>query len=482
MKKLVTYSIALLPFVGIAQKNKVQTAWRSLNDYEATVRDGKPDLVYLNKAKDAIDIALANEETKNQGKTHAYKARISYAFYQSELTAELKKAEAVSQDKNERVLIAYGNAPLTNFELANEEVNKIKELDPKYMETIQEGLTKGTSMLGEDDVKFALLVQQIKMEGENIAQGKYKAKKYDEAADYFYKTGFLKTMIFKAKDTASFMNACIAASKIMSNANYTYNIAKNANTLTTPEALSYEVAKKTSTSKIIEYNKKMIDFKVASPYNYDNIFNANLSKGDTSAAMAILAKGRTAFPNDMNLLNSETNMFLARGKQAEALTNLKTSIEKDPNNSVLYLVTGNIYDNMANPKEKGTGKDLPKPKEFDEYFKTAETNYTKAVELSTSNKEIQYNSLYNLGAMYNNYGGYLQNKKVEGKITDLQKLQKEQDAKSQEYYKKAIPLLEKVLGIKNDDKATMVALRKLYLITGDEAKGKEMNERIKGGK
>lgn len=452
MKKLVTYSIALLPLIGVAQKSKVQTAWRALNDYEATVRDGKPDLVYLNKAKDAIDLALANEETKNQGKTHAYKARITYAFYQSELTNELKKAETLTTDKNERVLIAYGNAPLTNFELANEEVNKIKELDPKYMETIQEGLTKGTSMLGEDDVKFALLVQQIKMEGENIAQGKYKAKKYDEAADYFYKTGFLKTMIFKAKDTASFMNACIAAAK-----------SKN-------------------TAKILEYNKKMIDFKVASPYNYDNMFNANLSKGDTSAAMAILAKGRTAFPNDMSLLNSETNMFLARGKQAEALNNLKTSIEKDPNNSVLYLVTGNIYDNMANPKEKATGKDLPKPKEFDEYFKTAETNYSKAVELSTNNKEIQYNSLYNLGAMYNNYGGYLQNKKVEGKITDLQKLQKEQDAKSQEYYKKAIPLLEKALGIKNDDKATMVALRKLYLITGDEAKGKEMNEKIKGGK
>jgi tetratricopeptide (TPR) repeat protein len=320
------------------------------------------------------------------------------------------------------------------------------------METIQEGLMKGTSMLGEDDVKFALLVQQIKMEGENIAQGKYKAKKYDEAADYFYKTGFLKTMIFKAKDTASFMNACIAAAK-----------SKN-------------------TSKIIEYNKKMIDFKVASPYNYDNLFNANLSKGDTSAAMSILAKGRTAFPNDMSLLNSETNMFLARGKQAEALTNLKTSIEKDPKNAVLYLVTGNIYDNMANPKDKATGKDLDKPKEFDEYFKTAETNYLKAIELSAENKDLQYNSLYNLGAMYNNYGGYLQNKKVEGKITDLQKLQKEQDAKSQEFYKKAIPYLEKALGLKPDDKATMVALRKLYLMTGDEVKGKEMNEKIKGGK
>ena len=51
-----------------------------------------------------------------------------------------------------------------------------------------------------------------------------------------------------------------------------------------------------------------------------------------------------------------------------------------------------------------------------------------------------------------------------------------------EFYKKAIPYLEKALGLKPEDKATMVALRKLYLMTGDEVKGKEMNEKIKGGK
>jgi len=77
------------------------------------------------------------------------------------------------------------------------------------METIKEGLTKGTSMLGEDDVKFALVAQQMKMESGNIASGKYKAKKYDEAADYFYKTGFMNTMLYKVKDTSNFYNACV---------------------------------------------------------------------------------------------------------------------------------------------------------------------------------------------------------------------------------------------------------------------------------
>lgn len=454
MKKVAILSLALLPIFGLAQKSKVQTAWRSLNDYEATVKDGKPDVLYLNKAKEAIDLALANEETKNQGKTHAYKARISYAQYQYSLAQELKKLEATTPDKNERAMLAYGNAPLTDFEQANDELSKIQELDPKFMETIKEGLTKGTSMLGEDDLKFAMVAQQMKMESGNIASGKYKAKKYDEAADYFYKTGFMNTMLYKVKDTSNFYNACVSAAKAKNNA------------------------------KIIEYNKKMIDGKIASPYNYESLFNANIAKGDSATALEYLRKGRVAFPNDMGLLNNETNQFLAKGKQQEALTNLKAASEKDPNNALFYLVSGNIYDNMANPKDKATGKDLDKPANFDEMFKNAEDNYSKAVALKPAN-DLLYNSLYNLGAMYNNYGGYLQTKAQALTIAQIAKdktLQPGLEAKSQEFYKKAIPHLEQALNVKPDDKATMGALRKLYLLTGNEAKAKEMNDKLKAGK
>ena len=94
MKRISILALAVLPFIGISQKSKVQTAWRSLNDYEATVKDGKPELLYLTKAKEAIDIALANEETKNHGKTHAYKARISYAQYQYNLIQELRSCRS----------------------------------------------------------------------------------------------------------------------------------------------------------------------------------------------------------------------------------------------------------------------------------------------------------------------------------------------------------------------------------------------------
>jgi hypothetical protein len=448
---LITASFFLLTSAVFSQKGKVQTAWRSLTDYEGTAAEGKPDLKYLDKAKEAIDMALQNEDTKNKGKTHAYKARISYARYQYDLTQEIKKLETSVTDKNERVLVAYGNTGLKDFEEASEEIVKIKDLDPKYMETIKESLVKGTSGLEDDDMKFALVAQQVKMESGNIASGKYKAKKYDEAADYFYKTAFMNSVLYGVKDTADFYNACIAAAKAKNN------------------------------DKVLDYNKKMIDAKIGIPYNYESIYTVQLTKGDSSAALETLKKGRAAFPADMSLTNKETDYYLATGNQQQALANIKTSIEKDPTNPVFYLISGQIYDALANPRDKNTGKDLPKPNDFEQLFRNAEASYLKGLEQKQNNKEFHYNLVFNLGALYNNYGGTMANRKP-GKITEMAKIQKENEVISQEYYKKAIPYLEQSLSMKPDDTQTMTALRKLYLMTGDATKGKEMNEKIKAAK
>jgi tetratricopeptide (TPR) repeat protein len=83
--------------------------------------------------------------------------------------------------------------------------------------------------------------------------------------------------------------------------------------------------------------------------------------------------------------------------------------------------------------------------------------------------------------MYNNYGGYIAGKTPQ-KITDAVKTQKENEAKAQEFYKKAIPYLEQALSIKPEDRSTMAALRKLYLLTGNDAKAKEMSDRLKSVK
>lgn len=449
MKNCIVVCLAsVLSFQALAQKSKVQSAWRALSDYEETLKEGKPSLNYLNKAKEAIDMALTNDETKKQAKTHAYKLRISYAQFQYNLTEELKKLESTVQDKNQRTLMAYGNTDLKDFEVAADELNVIKDLDPKYLEEIQAATVKGTlGSLDDDELKFALAVQNMKAEASNIATGKYNAKRYDEAADYFYKTGFMNTIMNKSKDTVSFYNATISATKSKNN------------------------------DKIIEYNKKMIDMQLANGATYVAMYNAYIAKGDTAGATEIMKRGRSAYPNDVALLTEETNLYVARGKTQEALANLKVATEKDPTNAFLFLFTGNLYDNLANPKDKN-GKDLPKPTNFEELFKNAESNYSKTIELNPSNKEYLYNALFDLGAMYNNYGGMISMQRSE-KITDQVKFQREQDAKANVYFKKAIPPLENALTIKPEDKQTMKALRVLYLKTGDTVKAQQMSDKLK---
>jgi Tfp pilus assembly protein PilF len=436
-----------LCFTLPAQRSKVQSAWRALTDYEESLKEGRPDPAFLAKASDAIEVAMANEDSKKMPKAHAYRMRISYAKFRQSLADEIKRLEPTVPDNTERNLQAYGNIGTADMDAALEALNTLKDLDPRYLERIQSGLQKGAGNLDEEEMKFALAAQQMKMEAANIASGKFKMKKYDVAADYFYRSAVINSVLYAAMDTTSFYNACVAA------------------------------AKSKSHERVLDYNNRMIEAKIAMPYNYESIYNAHLAKGDTLKATAALKKGREAFPEDVSLLTHETNLYLGTGRQKEALENLKVSIRKDPQNALYHFIIGNIYDNLANPKDK-TGAEKEKPSDFAELFASAESNYLRAIELKPANSEYLYNSHYNLGAMYNNYGGHLASRKVE-KGSDAVKKQRENESKALEYYKKAIPHLELALSIKPEDKVTMTALRKLYLLTGSEAKAKAMSERIK---
>ncbi len=447
MKKIARgLSILLILSVSVsvhAQKRKVQAAWRSLSDYEESVKEGRPGQDFLIKAKENIDLAAAHESTRKNTRALTYKFRIYYALYRQQLNAESERLKDSIGDEKERLVAAYGSAPLDNFTTANHTLDTIRKYDPAYLEKITEGLAKNNAGLEEEDISFALAVQQLRLESGNIATGKYRAKNYETAADYFYKTAVLNSVLLKSKDTTNFYNACVAASR-----------SKD------PEKIRF-------------YNKAMIDAGLATPYNYESLYNAQIVRGDSAAAISSLKRGREMFPADVTLLTQETNLFLATNKQEEALNNLKISSEKDPENALYYFVMGNIYDNMANPKDKASGAELEKPANFDELFANAEKNYLKAIELNPG-QEYLYNSLYNLGAMYNNYGGY-----IGARTAANTKQQKEIDANAQVYYKKAIPNLERALNLRPGDKPTMAALRKLYLLTKNQAKAKEMSDKLK---
>jgi hypothetical protein len=366
-------------------------------------------------------------------------------LFAENLKAEDKKLISTIADKNERLQSAYGNVSILEFEEASKSLDKLQELDPRMIEKLAKSDANNT----EEEGKLFLAVMQMQAYQANLATGRYNSKKYDEAADFFHSLAASNTNTTGKKDTSNFYNACISAQK-----------SKNI-------------------KKIINYNKKMIDLKIASPYNYQTIYDAFLSQNDTLNALQYLKIGRAEFSNDVYLMNRETEVYLINGQQEKALSNLQIAISKDPTNAQLYLVLGNVYDNLANPKGKN-GKDTTKPADYDNLVTKAAQNYQKAIDLKPSNEESYFNALYNLGALYNNYGGTLYNKSME-KTTNssVAKKQKDLDLISMEYYKKAIPFLEQALVIKPTDRAALTALRKLYLLTGNEAKGKEFSEKLK---
>src|SRR3954470_22676053 len=137
MRRSLGICVMLLLVTGVqlfGQKSVVRAAWRSLSDYEESAKDGHPNVAFLAKAKEAIDKADSDSETRPQTKTQTYKFRIYYHLYRQKLEEENKKLEATIADKNERLVTAYGNAGLAEFEAAGAALDTLRQRDPKYLD------------------------------------------------------------------------------------------------------------------------------------------------------------------------------------------------------------------------------------------------------------------------------------------------------------------------------------------------------------
>jgi len=416
-----TLVVMCLPAVMWAQSAKVQTAWRQLQDYQTS-----KDVSSLMKAKEAIDLATNHENTKNEAKTWSYRSQVYYALFKNALEQEEKKLAATVPDKNERLTKAYGNVSTVDLEESGKALEKLQQLDKDltYFKT-PEMMKMGYDVLGDVN---------------NLAVGKYNTGKYAEAAEYF-ESSYMSTKMMGRKDTASLTNALVCAQK-----------AKDVN-------------------KVKEYNEKIMAEKLATPYNYISLYDAKMQLKDSAGATKTLNEGRQLFPNDIDLLNRETDIYLQSGRDAEAQANLDKAIQKSPNSGILYLARGNIYDKQANPKD-AAGKEKDKPKNYEELMTKAETDYKKASELDPKNSD----AWYNMGALYNGWANT--NIQLCDNLIKQAAKMKECEAKATEKYMKAITSLEKVLELNPGDKSTMKYLHKLYIRTEQNDKANKIKEQI----
>lgn len=417
MNKTLKLFIALsIPVIAFAQSAKVQTAYRNLQDYETS-----KDVSSLLKAKEAIDLATNYEDTKEKAKTWIYRAQIYYALFKNSLTQEEKKIPATVTDKNERLTKAYGAVSTENYEESGKALQKTATLDKdKNYQT-----------------EMAMLGMQMLNDVNNLAVGKYNAAKYKEAMEYF-EASYETAKAMGKKDTSQITNAIICAQKEKNN------------------------------EKVIYYDKKAIDDKVATPYNYSSMYDAKLATKDTVGGIQVLQAGRTAFPNNIELMNIETNRLLLSGKFQEAISNLDKAIAANPKNANLYVAKATAYFNMAYPK-----KDAKKPQNFDELMNKAEENYKKAVELDPKYAD----AWASLGVVYNNWS-IEQASRCDDLIKQATKL-KECNEKTTEMYNKAIPALEKAIELNPNDKDSMRILNKLYLLTNQPDKAEKIRALMK---
>lgn len=386
---------------AIAQKKNINAAWRALTDYQSTLND-TPNLSYLLKAKESIDMAIQNPETKEDARALTYHSQIYFElfkYYQNHIDPTIQHH--------------------TYLKNAIETYDLLKEKHPKIAATT-ELQTHGINLLNTSNQAAVQLFNE---------------KKYNDASQFFEQHSLLQKKILNTLDTAGLFNAFLSAYK-----------AHNE-------------------ERIIKLSNELIQTNLDNVKLFQLMYSFYQHKNDTVAARNILKKGREKYPNDLTLLNQETEYYISSKQYLPAIQNLQLLIQKDTTNALLLLTLGNIYDNLANQNMAAKNYSDSTENLFQKSIQYYMKSYVFKSQLDAENL---FTLTYNIGAYYTNYGLFYYNKKMkEFKITDLSQKQKGVEDKRKEYTQMGLPYLKEAETLKPNDASVIAALYKVYALIGD---------------
>lgn len=409
MKKLsVLLVLFAICFSSMAQKTKVTSAW-------SYWKDG-----FLADAKKNIDEAEVHADTKDSYKTYYFKGMI----YQDLGSSEKPKYRSLCDDCFDIAYDAYIKAILLNF------------VNPDYRKldlTTEMGLMQFVGVIQKQDdrnyenteslydillVRFPALANGFVNEGVT----KFQAGEYDAAYGKFEQAVMISTLSFKA-DTQLYYFASLAAMK----------------------AQKFEEAVKLNDILMQLGFGENDEDKVAIFLNQAISYGAI---GDTVKMLETLEKGISTFPNANYPLVIETfNYYINKGESAKAFEYIDMAIKQNPNDAQFYVIRGTLLEEM-----------LRKPE--------AQLDYEKATELQPDN----FDANYSLGAFYYNTGvDTLKWAEENISVTQIAESDK-YDAIAQDYFKKAIPHLEKALELQPENLNVLSTLKTIYYRVKDMEK------------
>jgi len=218
-------------------------------------------------------------------------------------------------------------------------------------------------------------------------------------------------------------------------------------------ALAYDIGGEYD--KALETYMMLLDIGAKDPLVYNSISNIYLNQeNDTAASEKYVDMGREMFPEDYQLLITQTNIYLARGENEKALENLQEALKTDPENKTIWFALGTNYENTGN-------------------LEKAEEAYLKCIEIDPAYAD----AYYNLGAMFNNQAAEVIEKANELPLDAVEEYDTEK-AKADSLLERALPYLEKSDELNPDNMATLQTLKQIYTILNMMDKLKVVNERI----
>jgi len=269
MKKITLLLLALIISAGaMAQKGKITAA-------ETFIRDGAFD-----KAKEAIETAIAHPKSMGLAKTYYVKGKLCQAAFDS---GDPKFADLYP----DILMEAYNN-----FE-------KAIQLDPKMKNTIIR------------DNAYALLGNSFL----NDAINKFNDRNFKGAMESFERNVTISAsdLYVGMVDTLVIFNAGLAA----------YNGEMY------PEAIAHF---RTCTESGAEDTK---------PYIF--MSDCYMKMNDTVKAEAVLMEGYNAYPDTLDIILQATQFYLDSDNSPKAFEFVHKAMEMDPDNHILYLVEGSLY-------------------------------------------------------------------------------------------------------------------------------------------
>jgi tetratricopeptide (TPR) repeat protein len=327
MKKFFSLLLAISVTLGAyAQMGKVTSAQSFI------------DQQLLDKAKDALDLALINEKSKDNPKTYLVKGKLCQAIFKSE-------------DPKFKALIAN---PLVEAYAAYEQALK---LDPKG--SIEKQMKIGSTylQLGNDFIN-----QGVKQ---------FEAKDYENAlASFEYDIQIAKSPLYVgALDSGIYFNAGLAA----------FN------------AKLWE--------KGIPHFQKCTETGYEGTTPWFLLYTSYTNLKDLTNAEAILKRMFEKYPDDKDVIMQLVDFYINQNKPEDAHSYIDKAKVKNPNDHSLWWAEGVIYmrqdkyDDAINALSKSI--DL-KADQYDTQFNMGVCYYNKAVELFQKANEIMDQAKYNV--------------------------------------------------------------------------------------